>query len=69
MSAPKFDVYNIDLNTMQVKHVGRIEATEALHHPSGWVFVRQSDGVWLHTPDSMGWRKVEGRSDEITITK
>lgn len=67
MSAPKYDCYNVDLNTMTVSYIGRIEVSDRLKHPKGWVFVREDDGVFLHTPDSKGWRTIDGEAVELTI--
>lgn len=68
MSAPKFDCYHIDLTTMTVKHIGRIEATDALSHPDGFTFAITDGETWMRTDDEPVWRKIkDARTNEINI--
>lgn len=68
MSAPKFNVFKVDLDTMTVTHIGRITSEHALHHPSGWVFVTLDGATFLRTDKDPVWRKIsDERTHEIAI--
>jgi hypothetical protein len=72
MSAPKFDVWNIQLgdpDEIKATYVGRVTHEDVLKHPSGLVIVLMDGATWIRSDKNPVWEKLDrGKKREVSIT-